>query len=207
MELLLAPHNLPFTVALGLVALGSVLQILLGVGDAISLDGDLEADLPGGTPWGALLDFLGVGRIPSSIWLILFGLGFSFVGFALQLGAQKFLEAPFSPLLASLAALIASLPLVKTAGFVLKPLLPHDHTEAVLLETLVGREAQITVGTARRGRPAEARVLDKWGHPHYVMVEPELAETEFPTGSKILLIAKRDHIFRATDFSGAQLGE
>jgi hypothetical protein len=86
---------------------------------------------------------------------------------------------------------------LKFSGWALRPILPRDETESVSSDSFLGLEAQITVGTARTGRPAEARVRDKWGKTHYVMVEPDNAGSEFATGQNVLLIGRRDHIFRA----------
>ena len=97
------------------------------------------------------------------------------------------------------------MPLLKISGALLRPILPREETEAVSTQSLLGSEGEIVVGVARRGRPAQARVKDKWGNAHYVSVEPESDVDEFPAGSKVLLLKQHDHVFRVIAGSNAQL--
>ena len=203
MEFLTAPQNLPFTLVLGAVTLWSVVQIFLGAGDALAVDADLGADVPDGTPLFGALNWLGFRQIPLSIWLILAGLCFGMGGFGIQALSQKLTGALFPAILAAFLAFCATIPAIKIVTTVLRPVLPRDETSAVSLVSLVGREAIINIGTARKGFPAEARVVDEWGKTHYVLVEPEAENVQFPAGSSVLLVAKRDHIFTALEGTGA----
>ena len=108
-------------------------------------------------------------------------------------------------LLPSLVALGLSFPLLKISGAVLRPIIPRDETEAVTTQSLLGSEGEIVVGVARRGRPAQARVRDKWGNAHYVQVEPDSDVDEFAAGAKVLLLKRNDNIFRVIAGSNAQL--
>ena len=63
-----------------------------------------------------------------------------------------------------------------------------DETTAVSDASLVGRVGTIVIGTARAGRPAEARVRDEHGTSHYVMVEPEGPDQAFESGASVLLV-------------------
>ncbi|HEX8833370.1 MAG TPA: hypothetical protein VF719_04180, partial [Abditibacteriaceae bacterium] len=97
MQMLMAPHNLVFTVALLIVlalALLEVLSLMVGgtllggeteVPDAIAV-GDGEISFDGGAEGvlGDVLAWLHVGRVPITILLILFLLGFGISGLALQ---------------------------------------------------------------------------------------------------------------------------
>ena len=67
-------------------------------------------------------------------------------------------------LLPSLLALGLSFPILKISGLVLRPIIPRDESEAVTTQSLLGSEGEIVIGVARRGRPAQARVRDKWGN-------------------------------------------
>jgi hypothetical protein len=67
-------------------------------------------------------------------------------------------------------------------------LIPRDETTAVPDQSLVGRVGTIVIGTARAGRPAEARIRDEHGATHYVMVEPEEPDASFTAGASILLV-------------------
>ena len=215
MELLTAPQNLPFAIALGLVAALALLQVValllggpIGIGDGdfdadVDLDGDLDLDTDG--ELAGALDWLGVGRLPLSILLTLWAAGFGLSGLAIQEVALAATGARLPMLLPSLLALGLSFPLLKISGMILRPILPHDETEAVSTASLLGSEGEIVVGTARRGRPAQARVRDKWGNAHYVSVEPESDVDEFAAGDRVLLLKQNDHIFRVIAGSNAQL--
>ncbi len=199
MELLLAPQNWPFSLALALVVVMALLQVVLGLGDAIGdlavdSDFDLDADI---SPFQAALDWLWVGKIPFSILLILFCLCFGLSGIALQAFEQSRTGSLFPTLIAAPIAFAATLPLLRVTGWVLRPVLPRDETEAVSPNSLVGRDGQITIGVARQGHPAEARVRDGHGKMHYVMVEPETPGLEFRAGDSVLLVSRRDHVFLA----------
>jgi hypothetical protein len=73
--------------------------------------------------------------------------------------------------------------------------MPQDETTAVSLDSLVGKRGTITVGTARRGSPAQARVKDIHGQSHYVMVEPQEEAHPIAEGETVLLIRRDGHIF------------
>ena len=225
MELLLAPGNLPFSIALGFVAALALLQVIalilggpIGIGDGdfdadidLGVDADMDADADldvDGEGIGALasaLDWLGVGKLPLSILLTLWAAGFGLAGIAIQEFALSSTGARLPMLLPSLLALGLSLPLLKISGMILRPIIPRDETEAVTTQSLLGSEGEIVVGTARRGRPAQARVRDKWGNAHYVQVEPDSDVDEFAAGARVLLLKQNDNIFRVIAGSNAQL--
>ena len=212
MELLSAPQNLPFAIAWGLVAALALLQVValllggpIGIGDG-DFDADVDGDLDfGGAGLAGALDWLGVGKLPLSILLTLWAASFGLSGLAIQELALSATGARLPMLLPSLLALGLSFPLLKISGMILRPILPHDETEAVSTTSLLGSEGEIVVGVARRGRPAQARVRDKWGNAHYVSVEPESDVDEFPAGARVLLLKQNDHIFRVIAGSNAQL--
>lgn len=211
MELLLAPQNWPFATALGLSALLALLQVLmLALGGAIDLlemeaDVDLDADLDGAGGLDGLLDWLHVGRLPISLLLMLGGLSFGLPGLFIQSVAKTQTGGywPTGPV--SLLAAVSAVPLLRIGGLLLRRFLPRDETEAVSSESFIGSEAIITIGVSKRGRPAEARLYDRWGKAHYVLVEPERPEDEFSAGSAVLLISQHEHIFRAIDNSATRM--
>lgn len=197
---LLEPHNLPFAAALGVMVLLAVMQ-MVGIGDLLG-DADVDADI-GETgmadgPIDGLLSLFGVGRVPFMIWLGLFLLMFAGLGLGIQELAESFIGYPFDALLASVLAGIAALPVTGVVARPLGRILPHDETTAVSLDTLVGRRAHITDGVARNGSPARARVIDRHGHPHHVMVEPHEASSEMHAGDEVLLVRREGENFYAT---------
>jgi hypothetical protein len=57
--------------------------------------------------------------------------------------------------------------------------------------------ALITAGVATLGNPAQAKLRDEHGQPHYVLVEPESAEVELPAGTTVILKRQEGAVFKA----------
>ncbi|HEU0097238.1 MAG TPA: YqiJ family protein [Allosphingosinicella sp.] len=189
LDFIAAPANLPFSVALlVMLMIGAVEALGLGA-SAVHLDIDADAHVEGG---GDLLGWLGVGRVPLLMLLVVFLAVFGLFGLALQQVA-----GPLSPGLAAAIAAVAALPLTGIGARGLARIMPHDETTAVSLDTLVGKRGAITIGTARRGSPAQARVRDAHGQPHYVMVEPHDDAHPHGEGETILLVRREGNIFIA----------
>ncbi|HYJ83528.1 MAG TPA: YqiJ family protein [Allosphingosinicella sp.] len=187
LEILAAPANLPFSVAL-------LLMLMIGVVEALGLGAsavhlDAHADLDGG---GDLLGWLGVGRVPLLMLLVVFLAFFGLVGLAVQQ-----LAGPLPLWIAAPAAAAAALPLTGLGARGLARIMPGDETTAVSLDSLVGRRGTITIGTARRGSPAQARVRDVHGQVHYVMVEPYDDNHALGEGETVRLDRREGNIFIA----------
>jgi membrane protein implicated in regulation of membrane protease activity len=188
---ILAPENLPFSVAL-LVMLMIGLVEALGLGlSAVHLDLHLDAHADGPD----LLAWLGVGRVPILMLLVVFLALFGMVGLAVQQGATALAGQPLAPGLASALAVLGALPLTGIGARGLARIMPQDETTAVSLDSLVGKRGTVTIGTARRGSPAQVRVRDSFGQPHYVMVEPHDEAHPFAEGATVLLARREGNIF------------
>ena len=184
LEFIAAPENLPFSAALLLMLMiGAVEALGLGAG-AAHLEVDADADA------GHLLGWLGVGEVPLLMLLVVLLAWFGTLGLALQ---QTI--GPIPPWLASGAALAAALPLTGLSARGLARIMPRDETTAVSLDTLVGKRATVTVGIARRGSPAQARVRDVHGQSHYVMIEPVGDGEAIAAGETVLLVRREGEIF------------
>lgn len=204
---LLAAHNLPFAIALGLLALVALVQVT-GVGDAIDGAGDFDAGdgLEAGGFGEALTSLLGLGRVPLMIWLASLLLTFGAVGLIGQSVIADLLGAPLSAGWAMLAAGAAALPLNSLAMRPLGAIMPKDETTAIGLDGLVRRDAEIQIGTARAGSPARAKVIDHHGQAHFVMVEPHDAETELQAGETVLLVRREGQTFYGVHYESPLLG-
>jgi membrane protein implicated in regulation of membrane protease activity len=189
LDFLMAPENLPFAVALVLMLMiGAVEAVGLGVGAAgVDAGPDLDGDAD-------LLGWLGVGRIPLLMLIVLLLALFGMIGIAGQQIAAAVLGAPLSPWIAGPAAFVASLPFTGLAARGLARIMPQDETTAVSLEELVGLRATVVVGTARQGSPARASVRDRHGLTHYVMAEPTDAQS-VGEGGTLLLVRREGDIF------------
>lgn len=203
---LLAPHNLPFALALGALALIALAQVT-GIGDV--LEGDVDSG-GGGTEAGgfgdALTALLGLGRVPLLIWLASLLLIFGSLGLIGQTWIAGLLGAPLAPGWASLLAGAAALPLNGLAARPLAAIMPRDETTAVALDELVRRDAEIQIGTARAGSPARAKVIDIHGQAHFVMVEPHDAATAFTAGDTVLLVRREGQTFYGVPYENPLLG-
>ncbi len=212
LDLITADANLPFVVAFGLVLALALLEgvgLLLGAGlsglldhllpDSLAPELDLDApDMATPGPISALLGWLYVGRVPMLVILILGLAYFGIAGLMLQSAAEALLTGPLPAWLASLPALLIALPLIRWSARGLARMIPSDETEAVSADSFVGRIAVITLGTARPGSSAEARVKDRYGQSHYIRVEPD-GDGALSQGSEVLLIRQRGNVFLAID--------
>ncbi|HYD39115.1 MAG TPA: OB-fold-containig protein, partial [Allosphingosinicella sp.] len=139
-----------------------------------------------------LLGWLGVGRVPLLMLIVVFLALFGLVGLAIQQ-----LAGPLPLWIATPAAAAAALPLTGFGARGLARIMPGDETTAVSLDSLVGRRGTITIGTARRGSPAQARVRDVHGQVHYVMVEPYDDGHAIGEGETVRLDSREGNIFIA----------
>ncbi len=228
LEFLTAGSNLPFTVAiavmLGIAVLEGVMTLIgFGLSHAIEsilpdmdldadlhvhldadLDHDLHGDLGSSSALSKLLSWFRVGEVPVLMLLVVFLTAFGLIGLGLQ-GFVQGLSGHMLPApVASLPAVFLALPVVRVMGSVIARIMPEDETEAVSRSELIGRIGVITVGTASRDNPAEARVRDVHGTSHYVMVEPD-GDDSFGQGEQILLVREDGARFRAIKNTSSSL--
>lgn len=210
LEFITADQNLPFSVALALMTLLALLEgvgMLLGAGlsglvDALlpdSLVPDIDAEVPDVStpgPISALLGWLYIGKVPFFILLILLLMSFGICGLLLQSLVRSLSGGLLPAWIASGGALLLALPVTRGGARLFARLIPKDETEAVSSDSFIGRIAVLTLGSARRGYPAQARLSDTHGQSHYVMVEPD-GEQELAAGSEVLIVKKQGHIFLA----------
>lgn len=198
-ELLTEPTSLPFSVALGVVLLLAVIQ-LVGLGDLLGhdLDADVHVDLDHDLAVDAgLLSLIGVGRVPFMMWLMILLSMFGVVGLAGQHFLEALTGAPWSAWLVSAGAALVALPATGAVSRPLGRMLPKDETTAINVVALVGREAEVVIGTATPGNPARAKVTDHFGQVHYVMLEPDNADQRFVQNEKVLLVRRDGELFKA----------
>ncbi|MEL6542422.1 MAG: OB-fold-containig protein [Pseudomonadota bacterium] len=207
---LLADYNLPFLIALIALVLISALQIF-GLGDLFEgaeadIEIDVDPDALTSAGWAeGVFSLLGLGKVPFLIWLMLLMFVFAVIGVSGQALSVALLSIPFDPLAAAGLAGIASLPINGALTRPLAKLLPQDETSAVGLDTLVRRDAEIQIGTARRGSPARSKVIDVFGHPHFVMVEPHNPDTVMSEGQTVLLVRREGETFFAVHYESPTL--
>lgn len=195
---LLADYNLPFAIALAIMVLLALGQAL-GLG-GFEIDAESEIDLDANASLGpidGLLSFVGIGRLPFTIWLALFLLLFAALGVSVQMLAGALTGGPLNLLLASAVAAIGALPVTGALSRPISAILPKDETSAVSTDTLLGRRARMGTGRACVGYPAKAVVFDHYGQMHNVMVEPHEAGAHFVEGDEVLLVRRTGETFFA----------
>ncbi|QUL37138.1 YqiJ family protein [Erythrobacter sp. JK5] len=218
---ILEAYNMPFAVALALLAFVAIAQII-GAGDMFGGDADLDLDfdmdadidadidgadaISGGGFIAGLLSLIGLGKVPLLVWLTLFLVVYAAIGVSGQALAINLTGGPLHTGLAGVLAAIGTLPVT---GIVARPvgaLLPKDETSAVGLDSLIRRDAEVQIGTARAGSPARSKVIDRHGHPHFVMVEPNDPNAILAEGETVLLVRREGERFFAVQYENPMLG-
>lgn len=217
-ELVTANQNMPFAVALAVMLGIAILEgvaSLLGTGissflDSLLPDTDFDidvhadinvegAEIPSIAPFTHFLGWLRIGQVPILVLLVLFLTSFGLIGLVMQSIIESTLGFLLPGIIASVIAFILSLPAVHILGGGLKVIMPKDETDAVAEESLTGRVAVITLGTAKKGKAAEAKVKDQHGLTHYVMVEPDEEDATFTAHQAVLLVKKEGPVFKAIE--------
>jgi len=206
-ELVTAAGTLPFVVALVVVmmlALVEVIGALTGfsasgmVEDAIDLSPSAVA---GAADYASTLDrFLGwlhCGKVPALVLLAIFLLVFGGFGLAVQIVLHGLAGFTLPAWLLAPAAIPPAFVGTRWLGGLMARVMPRDETQSISRDDLVGRVAIVVLGEARVGSPAQAKVRDRFGRQHYVMIEPDDAAASFAQGSRALLVARNGGIYRA----------
>ncbi len=209
---LLETYNMPFAVAIGLLVFIAIMQII-GIGDVFeSADADFDLDaadaIDGAASGGfmdGLLSVIGLGKVPFLIWLALLLVIFAGIGVSGQELMKSLLGSPFDPLAAGALAGIAALPLNGLAVRPVAAILPQDETTAVGINSLIRRDAEIQTGTATAGSPARAKVLDRHGQPHFVMVEPHDPAARLGAGEVVMLVRAEGGTFFGVQYENPLL--
>ncbi|WP_037307282.1 OB-fold-containig protein [Ruegeria halocynthiae] len=151
---------------------------------------EVETDVPETGAIGPLA-WLGIGKIPFMIWLVVLLAGFGLSGMGLQLTLRDLLGFDLPSWMAAIPAGIFGLWFARGFGGVLARLLPKVETESVSERMLARRRGVITQGTATRGRPAEVRVMDRFGNTHYLRAEPLQDKDALNQGTEVLVLRDR----------------
>jgi membrane protein implicated in regulation of membrane protease activity len=206
-DLLLLPHNLPFLVAGGFVLLLAVLEgalLLAGLSSDALLGHGHDGAHGAGHDFHAhehaeagFLAWLGFGRVPLAVLLIVLCASFAGFGLLAQAIARGLFGAPLHWAIASVPALLAALPVTRVATVAVARLVPREQSYVASRDSLLGRIAVVVQGTATAALPAEARVPDGFGGSLYVSVVPEAEGAPIPTGTRIVLMARNERAFVA----------
>ena len=163
----------------------SALVLMLGIGalELIGIGGagaDLDVD-------GDVLSWLGVGRLPFLLLLVVFLAAFGTLGLVAQQASRDLTGALLSPWIAGPAAAIAALPLTGLLARGLARILPTDHTTAIPLDALVGRRGEFgrVVEHAHQRAPVVRRHVASFRDPRVVHL---LAKVERPIERRRIVV-------------------
>lgn len=164
--------------------------------DGLDIDaGDLELagfddiDVPdGSTGYQGIAGWLGFGKMPALIWLAAVFMAFGVSGLAIQSIFTNFIGTPLPALAAAAPSAAAALWFARSFGALFARVLPKSETQSLSERHLGRRQGVVTQGTAARGRPAEVKVIDRYGNPHYLRAEPLRDEVEIPQGSDVIVL-------------------
>jgi len=202
-----ADQNSVFTIALAVMLMIALLEgitTLIGVGLSELLESilpDVEIEVPTTeapqSTLSRLLGWINFGKVPVLIILVCFLTAFGVAGYALQYIAYGTVSALIPQLLAVPAAFMIAMPFVRIFTNILQKIMPKDESSALSENSFVGMLATITLGKAKKGSPAEAKVIDRHGQTHYFMIQPEGEDDEFVQGEQVLLLRPSSNGFYA----------
>ena len=191
LEQLLTPAYFVFTASFVLMlGIGMIEAVGLGIGH---LDLDVDVAEPDGP---ALLEWLGISSgLPILVWITSLLACFTLAGLIIQQSAQALFGSPLHVAVAVVVALV--LGLVANAYFsgIVARFFPEFESTAISREQLLRCRATVLEGTASRGRPARAKVIDHHGQAHYVMVEPHDDSGTLEQGETGMLVRKDGQLF------------
>lgn len=216
-DFLMAGDNIPFTTALTIMVVMTFFETvstLMGAGvsdmmDSLFPDGGIDMDAPEADGFPSLskaLGWLRFGQVPVLVTFVILLTCFGLVGLFLQAAVQSVFGALAPWWGASAVAFVASLPVVRWSVGVVSRIMPRDETEAVDGDSLVGGVALVTIGTAKPGCLAEAKLRDRFGNIHYVMVEP-VSGRDIGFGEEVLLTERRGHVYSCIAVNGGDDGK
>jgi hypothetical protein len=189
---LLSPAFLPFAAAAATVVVIAVIEVvamLLGLAISDALDNLLpDIDLDHGDA-GGMLAWLGFGKVPFLVALIVILGSFAIFGIALQHSINSLFGTPLWPPLAVIICGVLTLPTASWLSGTIGRLIPASESDGIHRDSLVGCQGEVVQGEASEARNAEAKILGPKGLNHWVRVRAERGET-LPQGTSIRLISR-----------------
>ena len=200
-------QNLWFSIAVGIVISLFVLE-LLGVLFGLSLLSFLDdispievgadANVEGGV--ASSLSWLCLDRLPLMVWLILFLTLFGLSGYLFNFASGSLMGSLPPTAISLVAAIIIGLFLTARLGSSVAKLLPKQESSAMHEYDFEGLTAEIVLGVAKPGSPAEAKCIDQFNQAHYLLAEPIEAEEVFNQGDTVILVKKGPNCWLATRY-------
>lgn len=206
LEFLLSPSNSYYAIAFCIVLLLLLIEILgqlFGISVSQLLDNSADADVSSPASFNGsfdVLSWLGIKKVPALIWLISFLTLFAIIGVSVNLASMQLFELNLAKNISAFFVLAFTMFFNGKVCHVLARFIPKEETSAVSKDSFSGLLANITVGTAKKGQPAEAVVKDEYNQKHYVLVEP-IDDDQFSQGENVVLVQKENSTWLVTRFN------
>jgi hypothetical protein len=207
-EFLFHSENYLFTGAIILMLFIAILEgimSVIGAGLSELLDPlipDFDSDISISENTFALSKFFSwirLKKVPILMLFVIFLTSYGLSGLFIQGLLLNMTSIFYYAWLISIPSFIIGIYSMRLIGGVISKVLPKDETSSLSTEDLIGHIAIIILGNASKGSPAEAKIQDKHGQSHYLMVEPEEETMHFSQGDKVLVTAKIKTYFLATN--------
>ena len=205
LEHLLAPEVRPFAIAAAtIVVLGVVEVFSMMIGASLSelLGHSIDFDHPDHSEGGLVnaISWINVGGVPLLIFLLLLLGAFSITGFLIQ-DVARMVAGPLPASVASVGAVVVSIPLTRIASGVVARIIPKDETYVIGLGDLVGRVGEVVIGPLDQGPPGRVSVADAHGNRHFVWAVAAPSSKPLLQGTVVLLVDRDDTRFVAVEAS------
>jgi len=213
-DFFLSPANTPFVISLAVMLAFTVIEVLsasmgMGLSEMVdsmlpefdaNIDIDVDADLSdvsGPTDsLSKLLAWFRIGEVPVIMLFIVFLTGFGISGLTIQYIMVSISGITVPVYIAVILAFLTAMPTVRVCGGLLGKYMPKDETYVVSEDNFIGMVATLTLGHAEAGKPAQAKLMDKHGQTHYILVEPDNSANVFKQGEKGLIVSKNGALFK-----------
>jgi membrane protein implicated in regulation of membrane protease activity len=199
LEHVMSPEVRPFAIAAAMIVIvGSIEIISMLVGASLSemLGTNIDFGHPSDNGMINAISWINVGGVPLLIFLLLVLGAFSITGFLIQ-DIARLVAGPLPATLASVGAVVVSIPLVRTASRAIARVIPKDESYAVGLGDLVGRVGEVVIGPLDQGPPGRVSVADIHGNRHFVWAVAAPSSPPLPQGTMVLLVDRVDTRFVA----------
>ena len=100
--------------------------------------------------------------------------------------------------IAIVLALVLVIPIFKKVANILGKFVPLDESSAISESEFIGKVAIICQGAASLGNPAQARLKDRFGQWHYIILEPDVKGLVAKRGEELIITHKIGSVFTGT---------
>jgi Protein of unknown function (DUF1449) len=190
LEHVMSPEVRPFAIAAAMILIvGSIEVVSMLVGASLSemLGTNIDFGHPSDNGVINAISWINVGGVPLLIFLLLLLGAFSITGFLIQ-DVARMVAGPLPATVASVGAIVVSIPLVRTASGAIARVIPKDESYAVGLGDLVGRVGEVVIGPLDQGPPGRVSVADMHGNRHFFSSVAAPASGPLSQGTLVLLV-------------------